>query len=115
MASRSGAGLVAVAFLVELVAPAHKKATPLERDRETFPLQPEKKRDVSPVGLATEGEDRGRLAKSPSEIPAKGWKDILLRVYGNVGEHRILALAAGMTYYGIPSRRGEWLHAERRH
>jgi membrane protein len=50
---------------------------------------------------AAESEDRGRQAKSPAEIPAKGWKDILLRVYGNIGDHRILALAAGMTYYSI--------------
>src|SRR5690606_8310117 len=45
--------------------------------------------------------DRGRNARSPSEIPARGWKDILLRVYANIGEHRILALAAGVTYYSI--------------
>jgi hypothetical protein len=36
-----------------------------------------------------------------SEIPARGWKDILLRVFGNISKHRILALAAGMTYYSI--------------
>ena len=46
-------------------------------------------------------EDRGRLASSPSEIPARGWKDILLRVYSNISEHRVLALAAGMTYYSL--------------
>ena len=46
-------------------------------------------------------EDRGRQAKSPSEIPAAGWKDVLLRVYGNISRHRILALAAGMTYYSL--------------
>jgi membrane protein len=51
--------------------------------------------------LATETGERGRLAAAPSEIPAKGWKDILLRVYANIDEHRILALAAGMTYYSI--------------
>lgn len=44
---------------------------------------------------------RGRFAASPSEIPSKGWKDILLRVYRDIGEHRILALAAGVTYYTI--------------
>jgi membrane protein len=27
--------------------------------------------------------------------------DILLRVYSNVSEHRILALAAGMTYFSL--------------
>ncbi|MCK1709535.1 YihY/virulence factor BrkB family protein [Bradyrhizobium sp. 143] len=45
--------------------------------------------------------DRGRQASSPSEIPARGWKDILLRVYSNISEHRVLALAAGMTYYSL--------------
>ncbi|MGY4568444.1 hypothetical protein ACVWY5_001514 [Bradyrhizobium sp. USDA 3256] len=45
--------------------------------------------------------DRGRQASSPSEIPARGWKDILLRVYSNISEHRMLALAAGMTYYSL--------------
>jgi membrane protein len=59
------------------------------------------KRDASAAGIASEDEDRGRQANSPSEIPAKGWKDILLRVYANIGDHRILALAAGMTYYSI--------------
>jgi hypothetical protein len=83
-------GLVAAAFLVERLAPAENEAVP---ERKT-------KRDASAVGL-TEGGDRGRLAASPSEIPAEGWKDILMRVYSNVGDHRILSLAAGMTYYSL--------------
>lgn len=44
---------------------------------------------------------RGRLATTPSEIPARGWKDILLRVYGNISKHRIVAIAAGITFYSI--------------
>jgi len=49
-----------------------------------------------------DGNKRGRVAASPSEIPAEGWKDILLRVYSNVGEpSAFLALAAGMTYYSL--------------
>jgi membrane protein len=50
---------------------------------------------------ATDEKGRGREATTPSEIPPSGWKDILLRVYANVSKHRILALAAGMTYYSI--------------
>lgn len=46
-------------------------------------------------------DGRGRLASTPSEIPARGWKDILYRVYQNVSDHRILALAAGMTFYSL--------------
>jgi membrane protein len=44
---------------------------------------------------------RGRLADAPSEIPARGWKDILLRVYHNMGEDRVIALAAGVTFYSV--------------
>src|SRR5438270_5224214 len=45
--------------------------------------------------------DRGRHADAPSEIPARGWKDIILRVYRNIGSDRIVALAAGVTFYSI--------------
>ncbi len=44
---------------------------------------------------------RGRLASTPSEIPARGWKDILLRVYQNISEHRVMSLAAGVTFYTL--------------
>lgn len=48
-----------------------------------------------------DSDGRGRTAESPSEIPAAGWKDILRRVYANVSAHRVMALAAGMTYYSL--------------
>jgi membrane protein len=51
-------------------------------------------------GVLLEAE-RGRSADAPSDIPAKGWKDILLRVYQNVSDHRVVALAAGMTFYSL--------------
>src|SRR5258707_14954120 len=50
---------------------------------------------------ATDEDGRGRLAMTPSELPPRGWKDILLRAYSSVSEHRILALAAGMTFYSM--------------
>src|SRR6516165_12006097 len=43
----------------------------------------------------------GRFARGPSEIPALGWKDILLRVYNGITDDRILANAAGVTYYAL--------------
>jgi hypothetical protein len=42
---------------------------------------------------------RGRAASTPSDIPPKGWKDILWRVYHNVPKHRVIAIAAGVTFY----------------
>jgi membrane protein len=44
---------------------------------------------------------RGRFADRPGEIPARGWKDILWRVYEGISEDRILANAAGVTYYAL--------------
>jgi membrane protein len=92
-------GLVAAAFLIERLVPTDEEARPTPA--EYIPPQSDAQRDASPAVLATEGRDRGRDATSPAEIPATGWKDILWRVYANIGDHRILALAAGMTYYSI--------------
>ncbi len=44
---------------------------------------------------------RGREATSPTEIPAKGWKDILWRTYEEINKDRILAVAAGVTFYAL--------------
>jgi membrane protein len=44
-------------------------------------------------------DGRGRSADRPSDIPASGWKDILLRVYHGISEDRILLVAAGVTFY----------------
>src|SRR5580700_10560229 len=44
---------------------------------------------------------RGRSAETPSQIPARGWKDILLRVYHGISKNRILLVAAGVTFYSL--------------
>lgn len=85
-------GLLAVAFFWNRISP---------RERPHFPSPRNSTLDATAADLVAETENRGRQAASPSEIPSKGWKDILLRAYSNVSKHRILALAAGMTYYSI--------------
>jgi membrane protein len=57
------------------------------------------KNQISPGGGEDEG--RGRDADSPAQIPKRGWKDILLRVYNGIGEDRILMNAAGVTFYAL--------------
>ncbi|MET3844039.1 YihY/virulence factor BrkB family protein [Bradyrhizobium sp. OAE829] len=97
----SGAVVLMAATLTAVLAPEGRRPLPTEDERN--PLR-ERSRDTAPREAATEVQDqndRGRLASSPSEIPARGWKDILLRVYSNISEHRVLALAAGMTYYSL--------------
>jgi membrane protein len=93
-------GLMATAFLIERLVPTNQKDD-RQKPSKDLPSQSDARQDASLAGLAVEGEDRGRQATSPAEIPTKGWKDILWRVYANIGDHRILALAAGMTYYSI--------------
>src|SRR5712672_3924691 len=44
---------------------------------------------------------RGRRSKSPLRIPWKGWKDILWRTYVRSGEDRLLAIAAGVVFFGL--------------
>ncbi len=44
---------------------------------------------------------RGRDATSPAEIPVAGWRDIAWRVYEQVQSDRLLAVAAGVVFYGL--------------
>jgi membrane protein len=47
--------------------------------------------------------NRGRKAESPSEIPVRGWKDIVWRVWGEFNRTRIMSVAAGVTFYVLLS------------
>jgi membrane protein len=51
-------------------------------------------REVSPSG-------HGRPASNPLQIPWAGWKDILRRTHVRSGEDRLLAIAAGMVFFGL--------------
>jgi membrane protein len=44
---------------------------------------------------------RGRWSGNPLQIPWKGWKDILWRTYERTGEDRLLAIAAGVVFFGL--------------
>ena len=48
---------------------------------------------------ATAGSARGRRAVRPTDIPAKGWKDILYRTFKEVSDDRVMLIAAGVTFY----------------
>lgn len=82
--------------------PASQRALPQQgQQRDAFP-----KKDASatsghaPPEAAGE-QERGRHADSPAEIPARGWKDILWRTYEEFGNDRIMAVAAGVTFYAL--------------
>ena len=54
----------------------------------------------APASAAAE-RGRGRDAGSPTDIPSKGWKDVMWRVYEEFGSDRIMSVAAGVTYYAL--------------
>ncbi len=53
--------------------------------------------------LVTSRGDRGRDAKSPSQIPFAGWKDILRRTWRQLGRDNVSIVAAGVAFYAVLS------------
>lgn len=44
---------------------------------------------------------RGRTAETPTELPARGWKDIAFRVKDEIAADRVGLIAAGVAFYGF--------------
>ncbi|WP_245435549.1 YihY/virulence factor BrkB family protein [Microvirga calopogonii] len=98
----TAAGMV----LVRLVAggsraatriPAHNPGRPEQTGREAGARDPSQH---APAAAASE-PGRGREAATPTQIPVKGWKDILWRTYEEFGQDRLMSVAAGVTYYAL--------------
>jgi membrane protein len=57
---------------------------------------------AEPPGNAARSErgqdERGRQAQDPRQIPPPGWKDILVRTWGEVSENNIFLVSGGVTY-----------------
>jgi membrane protein len=74
----------------------------VERQADTEAETIERPRPVPRAPQQPEAEDRrGRSAATPSDIPARGWKDIILRVYRGIADDRILANAAAVAFYAL--------------
>jgi membrane protein len=44
---------------------------------------------------------RGRQAIAPTDIPARGWKDILWRVFWSIPDDRILSTSGGVAFFAL--------------
>lgn len=53
------------------------------------------------MATATWDNQRGRQASSPKDIPAKGWKDTLVRVKEELKHDRVSMVSAAMAYYAL--------------
>ena len=76
------------ASVVLLLMPQRGPGDGSNRDREAQASRP---------SASGSGDD----ARSPPEIPAKGWQEIARRTFGEVSRDRVLAVAAGVTFYGL--------------
>lgn len=65
--------------------------------------EPRKEKQETQRGKNTSesSSNRGRHADVPAEIPAKGWKDTLLRVKKEISDDKVSMLAASMSYYAL--------------
>jgi len=56
--------------------------------------------DVVPAAAAADA-GRGRDATSPTEIPARGWRDVLTRTFTEAKADHVPLLAAGTAFFGL--------------
>src|SRR5262249_4570796 len=87
---RPSGGLIALAALVGI-------SRALFRSRKQSPVR----RTVSALQDRFIDGDRGRSADKPTDIPAKGWKDIVWRIYDGLQNDRVLLVSAGVTFYSL--------------
>ena len=62
---------------------------------------PDRKSDAKPAPAAApqDAAGRGLDAASPVQIPAKGWKEVLLRTWKEAGDDNVGLVAAGVAFY----------------
>lgn len=87
---------------------AHERRRPAQSDARPEDRRDAKARqaDAKPASgdAAAErgrGAAEGKNAQKPTDIPARGWKDILARVWDQIGKDRVVAVAAGVTFYAL--------------
>ncbi|MBA3282497.1 MAG: YihY/virulence factor BrkB family protein [Acidimicrobiia bacterium] len=66
--------------------------------RDPFVVPPQ---DPAETARLAQQDGRGRQADRPSEIPAKGWRDVARRVIGEVKTDNLPLLSAGVAFYAL--------------
>ena len=69
----------------------------MARNSDPFARRPE---PVSAVdGSDRSAGSRGRGAEAPRDIPPKGWRDVLRRVFHGISEDRVTTISGGVTFF----------------
>ncbi|WP_428485629.1 YihY/virulence factor BrkB family protein [Rhodopila sp.] len=53
---------------------------------------------LAPISRGETASNRGRSAEHPGQIPAPGWKDVLLRSWKEISDNNIFLVSGGVTY-----------------
>jgi membrane protein len=61
----------------------------------------EREQDAERRDQGGDEHDRGRQARKPSDLPARGWKDVALRVKDEIKEDRVPLISAGVAFYAM--------------
>jgi membrane protein len=81
------------------------RAHPIAAKRATSNDPPNDRSGAPAMAHSTKGpareEGRGRAANSPTEIPARGWKDIAFRIFHGISEDRIVSISAAVTFFAL--------------
>jgi membrane protein len=69
----------------------------MERNSDPSALRP--KPPLAAHRSSRSADSRGRGAEASTDIPQKGWRDVLLRVFHGVSEDRITTISGGVTFF----------------
>ena len=95
-----GDNLVLIAATALLILAAQRYFQPPPRRQDSGPAAPSlAERNATVADMVRPGH--GRFSGNPLQIPWTGWKDILWRTYQQIGEDRLLAIAAGVVFFGL--------------
>ena len=53
------------------------------------------------MGVADRRDDRGRTAKRPQDVPARGWWDVAMRVKKEMAAENVDIIAGGLALYAL--------------
>lgn len=89
-------GVLGAATLALAISAKRAPADPVDR----LEPQTQASRSADP-DLAVHEPGRGRHAETPTQIPPRGWKDILQRTAKEFHDDNVALVAAGMTFYAL--------------
>ncbi|GLK57751.1 membrane protein [Methylopila capsulata] len=103
----AGAALVAIGTVARAamaqwpqLAPPFARRGAVAGDR-VGPPSPQGREPLSARATPSPVDPRGKTADAPIRIPPRGWKEIGLRMFQQMTEDRLLAVAAGVTFYAL--------------